>query len=180
MASGGGAGSGVAVGAPEVRDFFVSYTAADRSWAEWIGWLLEEAGYSVVIQAWDFRPASNFVSQMQAAAEQAERTLAVLSRAYLASQFAEAEWSAAFAEDPTGETGKLLPVRIEEFDPPGLLRPLVYVDLVGLGEVEARESVVGGGGAAPGEAAVPAGVPRSAAPGREGGDCSAPLPGAAA
>ena len=28
----------------EVRDFFVSYTAADRSWAEWIGWVLEEAG----------------------------------------------------------------------------------------------------------------------------------------
>jgi TIR domain len=37
-------------------DFFVSYTAADQEWAEWIAWQLEEAGYRTVLQAWDFRP----------------------------------------------------------------------------------------------------------------------------
>ncbi|MCH8289827.1 toll/interleukin-1 receptor domain-containing protein, partial [Candidatus Poribacteria bacterium] len=37
-----------------MRDFFVSYNRADRAWAEWIAWHLEEAGYTVVIQAWDF------------------------------------------------------------------------------------------------------------------------------
>jgi hypothetical protein len=26
------------------RDFFISYTGADRRWAEWIAWQLEEAG----------------------------------------------------------------------------------------------------------------------------------------
>jgi TIR domain-containing protein len=35
----------------EMKDFFVSYTSADRSWAEWIAWRLEEAGYGVFIQA---------------------------------------------------------------------------------------------------------------------------------
>ena len=127
----------------EVRDFIVSYTATDRSWAEWIAWVLEEAVYSVVIQAWDFRPGSNFVSQMHDAAKQAKRTLAVLSPAYMVSKFAEAEWAAAFADDPTGEAGKLVPVRIEEFDPSGLLKAPVYVDLVELEADEAKAALLG-------------------------------------
>jgi hypothetical protein len=41
--------------APEgKRDFFVSFNQADRAWATWIGWVLEEAGYSVFFQDWDF------------------------------------------------------------------------------------------------------------------------------
>ncbi len=48
-----------------MTDFFISYTRIDRGWAEWIAWQLEEAGYTAVIQAWDFRPGSNFVQEMQ-------------------------------------------------------------------------------------------------------------------
>lgn len=39
-----------------MRDFFISYNRADGLWAEWIAWQLEEAGYTAVLQAWDFRP----------------------------------------------------------------------------------------------------------------------------
>ena len=42
------------------KDFFISYNRADRTWAEWIAWQLEEAGYTTVLQAWDFGPGSNF------------------------------------------------------------------------------------------------------------------------
>ncbi len=35
-----------------MSDFFVSYTKADEQWAEWIGWVLEEAGFAVTLQAW--------------------------------------------------------------------------------------------------------------------------------
>jgi len=35
-----------------MKDFFVSYTANDEPWAEWIAWQLEQAGYSTVLQAW--------------------------------------------------------------------------------------------------------------------------------
>ena len=38
-----------------VKDFFISYNSADRGWAEWIAWQLEEAAYTTVLQAWDFR-----------------------------------------------------------------------------------------------------------------------------
>jgi TIR domain len=59
---------------------------------------------TTVLQAWDFRPGSDFVHQMQQATQQADRTIAVVSRAYFGSRFGEAEWRVAFAKDPTGET----------------------------------------------------------------------------
>ncbi len=96
------------------RDFFISYTSVDRTWAEWIAWALEASGYTTIVQAWDFRPGTNFAQSMQVAAAQAERTIAVLSPDYLTSRFTQPEWQAAFAQDPTGEQGLLLPVQVRE------------------------------------------------------------------
>ena len=127
-----------------VTDFFISYTGVDRSWAEWIAWQLEAAGYTTVIQAWDFRPGANFALAMQHAAAKSERTIAVLSPAYLQSGFTAAEWAAAFARDPTGTQGLLLPVRIHDCEPQGLLPQIVYIDLVGLDAEAARETLLAG------------------------------------
>jgi internalin A len=123
--------------------FFISYTKADKAWAEWIAWTLEAAGYSTVIQAWDFRPGSNFVLEMQRAATEANRTIAVLSQKYLESAFTQPEWAAAFAQDPQGQKQKLIPVRIEDCQLAGILAPIVYLDLVGLPENDARTALLG-------------------------------------
>ncbi|NEX12732.1 MAG: hypothetical protein C1942_08635 [Prosthecochloris sp.] len=114
----------------EKKDFFISYTGADQQWAEWIAWQLEKAGYTTVLQAWDFHAGSSFVQDMQTALEKAQRTIAVLSPRYLQSAYARAEWSAVFAEDPTGEKGILIPVRIEPCELKGLHKAIVYIDLV--------------------------------------------------
>ncbi len=94
--------------------------------------------------AWDFRPGQNFVLNMHAAASKDERTLAVLSPAYLESAFCQPEWAAAFAEDPTGEKGKLIPVRVAECEPKGLLKAMIYIDLVGANETTARQQLIDG------------------------------------
>jgi tetratricopeptide (TPR) repeat protein len=127
-----------------VKDFFVSYNKADRAWAEWIAWELEQAGYTTILQAWDFRPGSNFVLEMQRAASDAQRTIAVLSPDYLAALFPQPEWAAAFAQDPTGEKGILVPVRVRECDVKGLLPQIVYIDLVGKDESAARQALLSG------------------------------------
>lgn len=127
-----------------MKDFFISYTAVDRSWAEWIAWELEKAGYDTVIQAWDFRPGENFVIEMQKAAAEAARTLLVLSEDYLKSSFARSEWAAAYAQDPTGDRGQLVPVRIGCCEPTGLLRGIIFIDLVGLDEPAARDTLLDG------------------------------------
>jgi hypothetical protein len=81
---------------------------------------------------------------MQSALEKAERMIAVLTPAYLRSGFAAAEWASVFAEDPTGKQAKLVPVRVAEFEPQGLFRALIHVDLVGRGEDEARAALLDG------------------------------------
>ena len=121
-----------------MKDFFVSYNSADLGSAEWIAWVLEEKGYSVIIQAWDFRPGGNFVLDMQQAAVEAKRTVMVLSEAYLKALYTQPEWAAAFKQDPIARERKLLPIRVESCQPTGMLAPLVYVDLVGKSEAEAE------------------------------------------
>src|SRR5271165_6804230 len=126
-----------------MKDFFVSYTKTDKAWAEWIAWTLEAAGYSTVIQAWDFLAGYNFVLEMQRAATEANRTIAVLSQKYLESAFTQPEWASAFAQDPEGKTRKLIPVRIAACELTGILAPIVYLDLVGLPENDARTALLG-------------------------------------
>jgi TIR domain len=127
-----------------MSDFFVSYNKADRPWAEWIAWELEAAGYDVVLQAWDFRPGENFVLEMQRAASEARHVLAVLSPDYLAALYTQPEWAAGFGLDPTGEARRLIPVRVLECKPSGLLANVISIDLVGRQEVDAREALLAG------------------------------------
>lgn len=157
-------------------DFFISYTGSDRQWAEWIAWQLEEAGYEVELQAWDFRPGQNFVHRMQEATSQAERTIAVLSQPYLDALFTHPEWQAAFVQDPTGSEGRLVPVRIAPCEPQGLLRATIYIDLVRLeDEEEARKALLDG--LAP--SGRPTVAPRFPAPGKAAAPTASPgFPGA--
>ncbi|UFW51111.1 MULTISPECIES: toll/interleukin-1 receptor domain-containing protein [Bradyrhizobium] len=125
-------------------DFFISYNKADREWAEWIAYVLEEEGFSTSVQAWDFRPGKNFVLELQRVAGSADRTIMVLSPDYLVSEFGSPEWAAAFAGDPKGDRAKLLPVMVRPCEPTGMLRQIVRIDLVGQGEENARKRLLEG------------------------------------
>jgi TIR domain len=126
---------GVAVS--EEWDFFVSYTQADRAWAEWVAWTLEESGHRVLVQAWDFVPGANWVQRMQDGVIGAARTIAILSPDYLDSVYGGAEWQAAWAADPAGRDRSLLTVRVADCERPGLLGPVVGIDLFGVPEANA-------------------------------------------
>ncbi len=130
--------------APSPLHFFISYTSADKEWAEWVGFILEEERLNVRLQGWDFLPGSNFVLEMQDAADHAERTIMVVSPAYLESQFAAPEWAAAFVNDPRGAGRKLIPVMVEKCDPKGMLKSIVHIDLTNLGEDDARKTLLAG------------------------------------
>ena len=116
----------------------MSYTQADRVWAEWLAWVLEEDGYRVLVQAWDMVAGSNWTSRMHEGAGCAARTVAVLSPEYRSSVYGTAEWQAAWAEDPQGQQRKLIAVRVRGEWPSGLLSGVVGIDLVGLSEAAAR------------------------------------------
>jgi TIR domain-containing protein/NB-ARC domain-containing protein len=130
--------------ASEPPKVFISYNRADRDWAEWIAGTIELAGYEPILQAWHFRPGENFVLRMQEAAAQTDFTIAVLSETYLKSEYTQPEWATAFVRDPTSKKRKLIPVRVAECVLTGLLAPIVYIDLIGLGESDAKRALING------------------------------------
>src|SRR5260221_529568 len=121
-------------------NFFISYDVADRFWAEWIAWQLENSHYTTMIEVWDLQPGINFVLKKDEALKKAERVIIVLSPDYLNAASTQTDWSAAIAQDP----GTLLPVRVRKCEPKGLLGPITCIELVGLNEPLAREMLLSG------------------------------------
>jgi hypothetical protein len=124
--------------------FFISYTQADRPWAEWIEWTLDQAGFHTIVQFLDMRPGTHFPITMNDAIHSADRTIAVLSPEYEKSAYASVEWTSVFIQDPTGTNQRLLPIRVKDYQPSGILASIVYIDLIGLPEPNARQRLLEG------------------------------------
>src|SRR4051812_21725780 len=100
---------------------------------------------------------------MDRAHDGSRRTLGVLSPDALASANVLNEWDARRAEDPRNEHDRLVLVRVHACDPPGLLRPFVWLDAADLPEAEAKRLIlerVSGLRRKPAEAPAFPGVPR--------------------
>ena len=117
-------------------DFFISHAGRDTGWAEWLAWQLQEAGYTVELDVWDWAPGEDFVARMAGALERADRLLAVCTEAYFASAFGGKELRAAFAGQTVAE-GRIVPVLVEPVTLPRLYAPLISLDLTGLDEAAA-------------------------------------------
>lgn len=110
---------------------FVSRAAADAEFAMEVCRVLEEAGHRVVLQDRDF-DNRNFIDAMDEALSSDTRVLALLSPAYLESDYCRAEWQNSIANDPLNRNGRLVLLRIAECRPTGLMAGLAYWDLVPL------------------------------------------------
>jgi hypothetical protein len=125
-------------------DFFVSYTSADRPWAEWIAWELELAGFRTIGQAWDILPGSNFVLEIDDAARVAKPTIAGAVAGVLGVATRLGRLGGGVRADPTGKRRKLVPVRVRECSPDGLLRSVAYVDVLGLSQTASPDALMAG------------------------------------
>src|SRR5260370_37032716 len=134
----------------DLVDFFVSHAGADRAWAEWVAWQLIQAGYSVELDVWDWAAGRNFVTAMSDTLERCDRVVALFSAAYFdRSRYTTEEWTSAVLHMPSAEERRLVPVRVEDVPTaqmPAVLRALVYRDLFGVDEEQARRVMVEGGG----------------------------------
>jgi tetratricopeptide (TPR) repeat protein len=131
-------------GAVEVspKDFFVSHAGPDRAWAEWVAWQLEQAGYSVELDVWDWEAGRNLITAMSDALDRAGRVVALFSTAYFERErYTTEEWSAVLSHALDGPEGCLVPVRIEDVpaqEIPAVLRSLVFCDVFGKDAEQAR------------------------------------------
>ncbi|WP_239331786.1 TIR domain-containing protein, partial [Frankia sp. CiP3] len=151
MGDGGEASDTSGSGSDDRYDFFVSYTGVDATWAQWIAWQLEarvrfgERSARVFVQAWDLVPGTNRAASMHRTLPASARVVPVLSPAYLAdSRYGNAEWLAIWPDDPEGLKRRIVPVRVAECQPEGLLRSTTYIDLVGRDETAATDTLLAG------------------------------------
>lgn len=146
-------------------DFFISHAGVDRTWASWIAQQLVSAGYSVILDTWDWGPGTDFIELMQQALQKAERILTVWTPAYFAQRYSSLELRAAFARH-LQEGGRLLPVIVEPCDIPDLYSTLTRVDLIGVTAATAQEyllrAVAPSGGSAHGRTLVSSTSPSDA------------------
>ncbi|WP_307873805.1 MULTISPECIES: TIR domain-containing protein [unclassified Frankia] len=126
----------MAGGSPDgVRwDFTVSFVEADRGWADWLVWQLQDAGVRAIAEP-PLAPAAgeDAAPALAAATGHAEHVLVVLSDDYLA-----AVGSAADTLDDAA-AGRLVAVRVADCRRPGRFSRVVSFDLFGLERPVARE-----------------------------------------
>lgn len=121
-----------------MSDFFIDYHDADVQWARWIAYQLENAQYTVFYREQDILPGMNRVLGIDDALQGDVRIILLLSPDYLQQDSTSAIpsggsiWSVKFGE------GCLLPIRVRNYVVRGFLSTIEPIDLVGLGEVEAR------------------------------------------
>jgi hypothetical protein len=86
----------------------------------------------------------NFIARMRKALDTCERTVAVVTQAYLdQSTYGSDEWTAAFTHDDPARSGLLL-VLVEPVTLPRLLRPWIHLDLTGLTPEQAAGRLLDG------------------------------------
>jgi TIR domain len=91
-------------------DSFVSHTGADRAWAEWVAWQLTDAGYTVVLDVWDWTAGQNFITAMSDSLGRCDRVVALFSAAYFdRSRYTTEEWSVAALHVPGTGDHRLVP-----------------------------------------------------------------------
>ncbi|MES5816962.1 FxSxx-COOH system tetratricopeptide repeat protein [Streptomyces sp. RG80] len=126
--------------------YFISYAGADRLWAEWVAWHLEEDGHETVLDVWDWDTGDDFVQRMDEGLGRADAVVALFSKSYFErGRWTQEEWSAVVARRE-----RLIPLAVEPLtgaDVPAMLDGKIRKNLHGLDEraaVEALRAAVNG------------------------------------
>lgn len=130
----------------DLRDFFIIYARADRTWARWVAWELEDAKYSVILPPWYLHSESDFDMEMEKAAAKAKRIVFVLSLDSLTILNAQPAHITTLKREAAHYLNKLLPICVREcgneYRP--LLDSLHHIDIVGEDELTARTILLAG------------------------------------
>lgn len=124
------------------KDFFISYTGVDEHQATWVAGILEKEGYETIIQAWDFNAGEDFILNMDNALKNSKHLIAIFSENYSKSIYCTAEWTAAFSKYSKGETRAVIPIKISDVEPEGLLASITYIDLYKIEEGKREDALI--------------------------------------
>ncbi len=125
-------------------DFLISFDREVEAWARWIAWQIEDTtpvdgqAARVFFEGWDVVPGASTIGAIDAALSQSTRVVLVLSPSSMSPDVGSGgAWRAALANQTEGGLPAVVPVRVIDGRPRGVLQDLRFVDLVGLSEADA-------------------------------------------
>ncbi|MCX5330781.1 MULTISPECIES: TIR domain-containing protein [unclassified Streptomyces] len=122
----------------------ISYSSADRSWADWLAWSLSGWGHDVRHGAEPPSDAGGYALQVEDALRHVDVVIALLSPHYLGSpSWARSDWSSGEVAAATAQ-GRFAPVPVGPVDVeqvPDVLRKALTPALDGLDAEAARETL---------------------------------------
>jgi hypothetical protein len=95
-------------------DVFLSFAPEDRMWADWIGFVLEQAGIRVVAQGTGFPAGADVHAEVTKAVATSGCTMVLLSPSYVRSSQARAVWETLAAAESGGLRRPLVPICVAE------------------------------------------------------------------
>lgn len=122
------------------KDFYVSYAATDRLWADWTVTVLRAAGYEATlapIEVDDVTAAPVTPTGLERTLAGEGRMVVLLSPPYTALPQAREIRQRTSRKDPSGQIGMLVPLRVDDAPPPAEFAPLSAVSLAGVTAEEA-------------------------------------------
>jgi hypothetical protein len=110
---------------------FLSYAHADsdKTFVRNLYERLKRDGIQCFFDEESLSPGVNFVLKISEAIDECNYLVMVMSQAYFSGNFAPAEWTALFGDDPKNERGRLVPLLFEQCELPSLIKPLNYIDV---------------------------------------------------
>ncbi|MCP5051813.1 MAG: toll/interleukin-1 receptor domain-containing protein, partial [bacterium] len=112
-----------------MSNIFISYSSKDREWVKsWLLPKLEGAGFGTHIDYRDFKIGVPSLNNMERAVDECDKTLLVLTPNWVNSEWTNFESLMLQTDDPTGLTGRIVPLMLEKCKPPKRLAIFTYAD----------------------------------------------------
>ena len=129
-----------------MADFFISYNVADLKKAEWIAWILREAGYFVRFAHWEIGVGGDIAQWMDRALQESAALIGVASPDYLkpGAKYSALERAAMLWQDISGEERRLIFVKVRPCALPVIYAARLYIDFAGATRDKAKELLLEG------------------------------------
>lgn len=109
---------------------FLSHAHADKTIVDRLyAWLAHMAEIPIWYDSQNLPAGANIVSHLASAISECRALLLVLSKSSIKSGWVEEEYNAAMAQRTQYRDYRILPIRLEDCDPPGFLQTTKWIDL---------------------------------------------------
>lgn len=112
-----------------MNQVFVTYARPDEAWATWVADVLESIGFAVELDKRSWRAGDDSIARMNEAVSRANIIVAVLSKSYFDPIYYSSLEGSAAQSLLLAPDKRVVPVRLDDTDPPPLLRPRISVRL---------------------------------------------------